>query len=382
MSPKKAKEILERLINNAAFLSGEQFGSAKRSEWTETARAVLERSFPIGSSILNSFETAQSFAFGADDTEQQLRDIANGALSSELAVLRSAVEQLNWEIEEETPMPVVANELAVSKSSLPIFVSHSSKDANLAEAIVDLLRSALALNASEIRCSSVDGYKLPVGVNTESKLREEVNAATVVIGLITPNSLASSYVMFELGARWGSGLFLAPLLAGVTPHELTGPLRLLNALSGENESDVHHLLKGVGEKLHRPLQNTASYIKRIATVEQLAREIHAADIKAAISQENLMLKAELASAKDQLEKKPKLKPYGNVHYYVVEGEDIPYCPTCFGTRGHLIPLPAGGSWNGGFRRQCPACHTFYYEKPMAERQDGGNRGGGGLSWMS
>lgn len=384
MLPKKAKEIIERLINNAAFLSGEQFGSAKRSEWTETARAVLERSFPTSSSILSSFETAQAHAFGADDTEEQLRDIANGALSSELAVLRSAVEQLNWEIEEEMPMAVVANELAVAKSTLPIFVSHSSKDADLAEAIVDLLRSALALNAREIRCSSVDGYKLPVGVNTESELREEVNAARVVIGLITPNSLASSYVMFELGARWGSGLFLAPLLAGVRSHELSGPLSLLNALSGENEPDLHHLLDGVGEQLHKRLQNTASYVKHVATVKQLARQIpHYEDIKAVTSQENVTLKAELASAKDQLEKKPKLKPYGDVHYYVVEGENIPYCPTCYGTKGHLIPLPAGESWSGGFRRHCPACHALYYEKPMAkERQGGGGRGGGPLSWMS
>lgn len=386
MSPKKAKEILERLINNAAFLSGEQFGSAKRSEWTETARAVLERSFPTSSSILSSFETAQAFAFGTDDTEEQLRDIANSALSSELAVLRSAVEQLNWEIEEETALPVVANEPAVNKSILPIFVSHSSKDAELAEATVDLLRSALALNAREIRCSSVDGYKLPVGVNTESKLREEVNAAIVVIGLITPNSLASSYVMFELGARLGSRLFLAPVLAGVKSHELTGPLSLLNALSAESEPDLHHLLEGVGEQLHKPLQNTASYVKHVATVKQLAQNIpRAEDIETVISQENLTLKVKLASAKEQLEKKPKLKPFGDVHYCVVEGENIPYCPTCYGTKSHLIPLPAGESWSGGFRRQYPACHTFYYEKPMAKERHqmgGGGRGDGSQSWMA
>lgn len=385
MSSKKAKDILERLINNAPFLSGEEFGSPKRSEWTDNARGVLERSFPAGSSIRRSFETAQSVSFGADDTDEQLRKVANTMLSSEMAVLRSAVEQLSWKIEEENPMLVAANEPTVAKSSLPIFVSHSSKDAHLAEAIVDLLRSALALTAREIRCSSVDGYKLPAGVNTESKLREEVNAASVVIGLITPNSLASAYVMFELGARWGSGLFLAPLLAGVRSHELTGPLSLLNALSGDNEPDLHHLLEGVGQMLHKPLQNTASYVKHVATVEQLAREIrHAEDIEAATLQEKLTLKAELASVKDQLEKKPKLKPFGDVHYYVVEGENIPYCPTCYGTKGHFIPLPAGESWSGGFRRHCPACHTLYYEKPMAQERHqmgGGGRGGGPDSWM-
>jgi hypothetical protein len=63
--------------------------------------------------------------------------------------------------------------------------------------------------ANQIRCSRVDGYRLPVGVDTQVKLREEVNAAKVVVGLITPSSLNSHYVMFELGARWGANLFFA-----------------------------------------------------------------------------------------------------------------------------------------------------------------------------
>jgi len=377
-------EILQRLISEAAFLLGEKFESAKRSEWTSTARAVLERSFPAGSSIRSSFETAQSVAFGVDDTEEQLRMGANGTLSSELAVLRSAVEQLSWGIEEENPMPTTKTS---TKSTLEIFVSHSSKDLALAEAVVELVRSALGLTANQIRCSSVDGYKLPAGVNTESQLREEVNASTAVIGLITTNSLNSYYVMFELGARWGSGRFLAPLLAGVKPGALSGPLSLLNALSAENESDVHHLLAAVGEQLHIPLQNAASYLKHVAKVKELARGIPIqpyGEVKSAISEENVALKIELASVNEQLEKRPKLKPFGDVHYYVVEGENIPYCPTCFGTKNQLIPLPAGESFSGGFRRQCPACHTFYYEKPKSNERHqmgGGGRGGGSQSWM-
>lgn len=380
MSPKKAKEIFERLIHNSAFLTGEEFGSPKRSEWTANAQGALERSFPASSSLLSSFESAQSYAFGADETDEALREIANRTLSSELAVLRSAVEQLSWETSEEE-MPAAT----VPKSGLPVFGSHSSRDAALAEAIVELVRSALGLTAKEIRCSSVNGYKLPAGVNTENKLREEVNAATVVIGLITPNSLDSYYVMFELGARWGSGQFLAPLLAGVKPDELSGPLSLLNALSAQNESDLHHLLEGVGEQLQRQVQNPAAYIKHVATVKHLAQAIsHAEDIESITLQENMALKVELAAATEQLRKKPKLKPFGEVHYYVVEGEGIPYCPTCFGTKQQLIPLPAGESFGGGFRRACPVCHTFYYEKPKSKERHqmgGGGRGGGSQSWM-
>lgn len=83
-------------------------------------------------------------------------------------------------------------------SGLWVFISHSSKDAELALALIDLLRAALTLTPDKIRCSSVDGYRLPVGVNTEGKLREEVNAAKVVVGLITRSSLSSYYVCSSL----------------------------------------------------------------------------------------------------------------------------------------------------------------------------------------
>src|ERR1035441_2123930 len=93
MSPKKATEILNTLISDAAYLESEPFESSKRSQWAETSRAVLERAFDSNSSILDSFGTAQSIAFGGHDPPEQLRQHANATLSSTVAVLRSAVEQ-------------------------------------------------------------------------------------------------------------------------------------------------------------------------------------------------------------------------------------------------------------------------------------------------
>ena len=54
----------------------------------------------------------------------------------------------------------------IGHQGLLVFISHSSKDAELAQALIDLLKDALGLTANQIRCSSVDGYRLPVGVNT------------------------------------------------------------------------------------------------------------------------------------------------------------------------------------------------------------------------
>ena len=97
------------------------------------------------------------------------------------------------------------------------------------------MRKSLNLRSTDIRCSSVDGYRLPGGVPTDQSLRAEVHDAELVIGLITPNSLKSIYVSFELGARWGANRPMIPLLAsGSNLGNLGGFLAGINALNCSN----------------------------------------------------------------------------------------------------------------------------------------------------
>jgi hypothetical protein len=203
-----------------------------------------------------------------NSSNEELRRIANDNIASQTAVLRSAIEQLGWEIEEPTEPEKTMSSSPQTQPQLAIFISHSSKDRKLAEALTDLLKGALGLMSHDIRCSSVDGHRLPVGVDTQSKLRQEVTAARAVVGLVTPSSLSSSYVMFELGARWGAELFLAPLLAGVRARELTGPLGLLNALSASNEAELHQFLEDIATKLGLSVQPVAGYLRYVSRVRE------------------------------------------------------------------------------------------------------------------
>jgi TIR domain len=268
MRPEKAIGILKSMVQNAALLSGEPFGSDKRKEWTDTARGVLARSFAQGDPILGSFSASRAIAFNMNSSNEELRRIANDNIASQTAVLRSAIEQLGWEIEEPTEPEKTMSSSPQTQPQLAIFISHSSKDRKLAEALTDLLKGALGLMSHDIRCSSVDGHRLPVGVDTQSKLRQEVTAARAVVGLVTPSSLSSSYVMFELGARWGAELFLAPLLAGVRARELTGPLGLLNALSASNEAELHQFLEDIATKLGLSVQPVAGYLRYVSRVRE------------------------------------------------------------------------------------------------------------------
>ena len=152
------------------------------------------------------------------------------------------------------------------ESLIKLFISHSSKDEVVAEQFVELLRAALHLRADEIRCTSVDGYRLPGGAHTEEQLRREVMEAAVCIGLISSASLDSLYVAFELGARWGANRPLIPLLApGVEPGILRGPLGGRNALHC-TRPQLYQLVEDVARHLGTQPASPAAYERYVARI--------------------------------------------------------------------------------------------------------------------
>ena len=160
-------------------------------------------------------------------------------------------------------------------SSIDIFISHSSKDVKVVEALLDLLRAALNLPASRIRCTSVDGYRLPVGASTDDQLRREVRDALVFIGVISQASIESAYVLFELGARWGSQLHLSPVVVTEADKSyLRGPIAGLNALSCDSPAQLHQLVSDIGQNLKVASAQPATYQKHIDLLVRQSKKAH------------------------------------------------------------------------------------------------------------
>jgi hypothetical protein len=155
-------------------------------------------------------------------------------------------------------------------NGVQVLISHSSKDKALAEAVINLLRSGLGILANQIRCTSVDGYRLRGGVDTNNELRVEIKTAKLLIGLLTSHSLSSTYVLFELGARWGADLPVIPLLAGTSPESMRGPQSTLNALSCDSEGQIIQFVEDVGRQLGITLQSASSYQSQIKVLKTLA----------------------------------------------------------------------------------------------------------------
>jgi len=100
LAPERAIKVLENQIAAVEELRTERFGSSRREEWTTTSGSVLHAAFAAGHPIFDAFSAAQAIAFNAHDNEAKLRQIANDNLDHQAAVLRSAIQQLGWDLPE------------------------------------------------------------------------------------------------------------------------------------------------------------------------------------------------------------------------------------------------------------------------------------------
>jgi hypothetical protein len=118
------------------------------------------------------------------------------------------------------------------RERVQLFVSHDHDDVALAGALVTAIEIAFEVPRGAIRCTSVPGYQLGFGDRAADMLRQDLRGAIVVLALLTPASLKSTWVMFELGAAWVLAANTIPLLAhGVSAADL--PAALQGSVAGE-----------------------------------------------------------------------------------------------------------------------------------------------------
>lgn len=125
-----------------------------------------------------------------------------------------------------------------------IFVSHRHKDEAQASALLDLLQAAFEIKKEDIRCTSVQPYKLNAGDKTSERLRAEIAGAEVVLGLLSPDTSDSNYVLAELGAAWGVDVPTFPLLLrGAEFGNVPEPLNERHSLSLERAAECFQLIQ-------------------------------------------------------------------------------------------------------------------------------------------
>ena len=132
-----------------------------------------------------------------------------------------------------------------------IFISHSHLDNEIAKKLTEYLKVALKLEASAIRCTSVIGHELEPGENIESYLQNEIKEGDIaLIGLLTKHGLASDWVLFELGAAWGKGKKIIPILGpGLKVEDLPGPLKNYKPVSIDSKFSFNAMIRALSKRL-------------------------------------------------------------------------------------------------------------------------------------
>jgi hypothetical protein len=218
------------------------------------SQLLAEASLPDPIPFCDLWQWFGKWSDGTLPTYQSRRDYISNLLQPTIDALSSDYPSTVLVQPQEQPAPNVL------LAPLDIFISHSGKDSALAGLLANLLRNALSLPPQRIRCTSVDGYRLEVGASTNEKLRVEVREARAFITLLTRNSLASTYVLFEMGARWGAGQYFVPLLAGgISPGELNAPLSGFSVLDLASRAQVSQFLENVAEELSVKLVSRAGF---------------------------------------------------------------------------------------------------------------------------
>ncbi|MDB6124466.1 MAG: ATPase involved in repair [Pedosphaera sp.] len=313
-----------RQIGGVSGLSNSTAATPEFKKWKRDAEVAIAKIFGGSGRHLKDF-AAISFTSGRSylgkPTTASLSSCQKG-LAGARQILQSMLEEIEKFGLSESPVASSTPSLSHSKADQrELMISHSSADKLLAEALVDLLGEALMLARSSILCTSVDGTKLEGGAETDDVLRQAIRKVPAFISILTPKSITSTYVLFELGARWSSDNHHIPLLAkGAGSEVIKAPLRK-NALKLSVDAEVFQLLNDLAGILKRQVQAPNGYLGKIKKVVELASQIETT----------------VAASNSSAEIAKNLVRQGNVYYQTIDGiKKGPFCMTCWDADEKLI----------------------------------------------
>ena len=155
---------------------------------------------------------------------------------------------------------------------LKVFISHSSKEADLARIIKQHLKSDF-LGMVDSFVST--GSDIPAGQEWLKRIRAALNESQIVIVLCSKESVAEPWINFEAGAGWLIKNDIIPIChSGFRAGDLRGPLRVFQAIEASSKEGLEQLYTTLAEKIDtaipRPNKKFINDVKRYET-EHLAR---------------------------------------------------------------------------------------------------------------
>lgn len=124
-----------------------------------------------------------------------------------------------------------------------VFISHSSRDAWIARTMAE------KISALEVKVW-LDVKDLEGGDIVTEKILEGLDTCEEAVVLVSPNSVGSQWVVFEIGAVWGQHKRVTPILNNVS-YDAIAPLKGVKAVDlNDFDRFLAELGKRVRERKH------------------------------------------------------------------------------------------------------------------------------------
>jgi len=124
-----------------------------------------------------------------------------------------------------------------------VFISHSTKDYELAKELKDHLEGH---GTSVFMAPS----SIPPGAKWNNEILTRLRESSVVLLVATKDSCESKFVNQEIGGSLAMDKKLVPILCGITPEELPGWAKEFQAVEmKEDRASVRAALKSIADKL-------------------------------------------------------------------------------------------------------------------------------------
>ncbi|MFM2397867.1 MAG: hypothetical protein RL341_24, partial [Pseudomonadota bacterium] len=141
------------------------------------------------------------------------------------------------------------DEQQLHRSKALVFVSHDSRDAEIAEAFSRLLSSVSAGVLKSFRSSDKKGNQgIEYGIEWYPEIMKKLGTASDVVCLLTPNSMNRPWILFEAGVAKGKldtpvhGIALGIPLSSAA----TGPFAQFQNLDDDEDSLTGLVMQLVG----------------------------------------------------------------------------------------------------------------------------------------
>ena len=116
-----------------------------------------------------------------------------------------------------------------------VFVSHSEESRELAEYVSQKLRD-MGIDASS------DESNAPEGTELRKWLKNEIGRSDAIVTLVTPNSLESNWMQYEVGLATGLDRLVIPVVVDVNADQLPEQIATKRSLRLDQLEQIREII--------------------------------------------------------------------------------------------------------------------------------------------